>query len=99
MPAGGGGGGNIWTDANGTGLWSDPQDWSLHHVPTSLEDPTFDAIYTSDNCLWQGGVNPAGLNLDSNYGGTLKFNAAMEVGADGMNLAGGNISHWRPATL
>jgi hypothetical protein len=84
---------DIWTDANGTGLWADKLDWSLGHVPQSNEDVLFTTTNpgSGDNCLWAGGTSPAGLFMAANYPGTVTFNAAMEVGIDGMTLDGGKV--------
>jgi hypothetical protein len=75
-------------------LWSDGGNWSLLHVPKANEDAVFTTVTpgSGDNCLWTGGTAPAGLFMFSTYPGTVTFNAAMEIGTDGLDLEGGNIS-------
>jgi hypothetical protein len=77
-----------------TGLWSDDGNWSLLHVPTSQEDAVFTSVKPGsiDNCLYTGGSGPAGLFIFSNYPNTITFNAAMEIGNDGLDMEGGNIA-------
>jgi hypothetical protein len=92
-PAGGGATGNTWTDLLGTKSWSDDLNWSLKHVPTSFENAIFDSVAgSSDNCNWSGGSAPGGIVVHANYPGTVTYNAAMEVGINGVELDGGNFS-------
>jgi hypothetical protein len=94
VPAIGGSSQNIWTDGNKTGLWSDQGNWSLGHVPQGDEDAVFTTVSpgSGDSCLWTGGSAPLGLFMFSDYPGTVTFNAAMEIGTDGLDLEGGRIS-------
>jgi hypothetical protein len=92
-PAGGGATGNTWTDGLGTKSWSDNLNWSLKHVPTSFESAIFDGVQgSSDSCNWSGGSAPGGVVINANYPGTVTLNAALEAGALGMTMNGGNIA-------
>lgn len=88
---------NIWTNANGTGLWSDPDNWSEAHSPDGTEALIqFDGTSTAD-CLIDGAADLSStggtpLTMTTAYTGTLTLddNLTMEIAT--VNLLRGTIT-------
>ncbi len=71
----------VWTNANGTGIWSDGDNWDPIGVPSGTNAVSFDGTETNDNCTiddvtgWSGGT----FTMQSDYTGTVYLTTDMTV--------------------
>ncbi len=85
---------NTWTNANGTGIWSDDGNWSSGVAPDGSESIRFDATST-DDCFIDAGANATltgvGLTLAAGYTGTITIDDAVAFEIGIINLNAGHI--------
>ena len=84
----------IWTDADTTGLWSDPGNWSTGVVPTAANVAVFDDTQpggSDANATVDTATSVGGLNID-HYTGTVTLGFPLTIGSNGLSQAGGTIT-------
>lgn len=60
----------IWNNGNGTGLWSDPLNWSTSAVPTSADDVIFNGTSVA-NCTIDQDIQINNLTITAAYSGII----------------------------
>lgn len=86
-----------WTNANGTGIWSDASNWSTG-LPGNGDIAIFDATSLS-NCIIDINIDVSGIRIDAAYTGTITQNIGntIAIGSDDYvqnngRFQGGNAS-------
>jgi len=82
---------NIWSAAAPVGAWSVSTNWSLGHMPTSMEIATFDNT-SQATCVIDTSATASGINIASTHTGMITAGADVTLGADGFVQAGGIFS-------
>jgi len=83
--------GTVWTNGNGTGLWSDDGNWSTGTKPASDEAALFRSTCT-DNCQLDADVTIASITFTSGYTGVFDFTTHTLAVSDASDFrAGGDV--------
>jgi hypothetical protein len=70
----------IWTDSDGSHLWSHPANWQSGTVPTLHEPVSFDGNYTNDGCTID--LSPpllGNVTLSLSYSGTVVLSPGLTL--------------------
>lgn len=71
-----------WTNANGTGLWSDPLNWSGNTVPTTTANRALFNGTSTANCTIDVNVSCDGIEITSAYSGTITQSGSVTISLD-----------------
>lgn len=85
-----------WDGGGADANWNTPANWSGDTVPTSADVAQFDGTCASNcsptiNVTLSSGSAPAGINMASDYAGTITQAAAFAVGTSGWIQNGGTF--------
>ncbi len=77
-----------WSNAGGDGLWSNPANWNLGHVPAEGEKVVFSNLSITD-CIVDASVDSLGaMSLYSDYSGTVTFQPGFAAGTNELTITG-----------
>jgi len=80
-----------WTNANGTGLFSDPLNWSTSATPTPADNVIFDGTSTA-NCTVDMNFDVNNFNINAGYTGIINGQASSPIIEGAFSQAAGTFN-------